>query len=188
MSCNSSGESEPKKPCKGILKTSSSFDKHSVAMHRKSAKFDELNVLQTYHPPDKDYGHMKIEEPKTPYNYMDNSVSLDELDAEVLAEKLKAASARTSSFSSEDDSEEEVEPETEEQKAKRLDFESRRKAHYKEFEAVKLARKLIEEEEDDEDEVCSGGGDNKVRDQKMDPDAGGSSTSTASSLKGTTIP
>ncbi|XP_055689477.1 protein phosphatase inhibitor 2 [Lutzomyia longipalpis] len=190
MSCNSSGESEPKKPCKGILKTSSSFDKHSVtAMHRKSAKFDELNVLQTYHPPDKDYGHMKIEEPKTPYNYMDNSIhNLDELDAEVLAEKLKAASARTSSFSSEDDSEEDTEPETEEQKAKRLDFESRRKAHYKEFEAVKLARKLIEEEEDDEDDEESPGGDNKARDKKVDPDAGGSSTSTASSQKDTTIP
>lgn len=34
----------------------------------------------------------------------------------------------------------------------RLEFEKRRKAHYKEFEAVKLARKLIEEEDDDDDE------------------------------------
>lgn len=64
---------------------------------------------------------MKIEEPKTPYNYMDNSIhGLDQLDAEVLAEKLQvAATARTSSFSSEDDSDEDTEPETEEQKGER---------------------------------------------------------------------
>ncbi|CAD7081900.1 unnamed protein product [Hermetia illucens] len=146
------GSPDAKKPCKGILKTSSSFDKHSAAAsRRKSAKFDELNVLQTYHPPDKDYGHMKIEEPKTPYNYEDPDLNnVDQLDADLLAEKLRvAADSRTSS--NEDSSEDEEE--TEEQRARRLEFERRRKAHYNEFEAVKLARKLIEEEDDeDEDE------------------------------------
>lgn len=35
---------------------------------------------------------------------------------------------------------------------RRLDFEKRRKLHYNEFEAIKLARKLIEEDEDDEND------------------------------------
>lgn len=34
---------------------------------------------------------------------------------------------------------------------KRLEFEKRRKMHYREFEAVRLARKLIEEEDEDDE-------------------------------------
>ncbi|XP_049538746.1 protein phosphatase inhibitor 2 [Anopheles darlingi] len=146
---------EAKKPCKGILKSSSSFDKHSSAAtsaHRKSAKFDELNVLQTHHPPDKDYGHMKVDEPKTPYNYVEQD-DVDQLDAELLVERLRvAANTRTESFSEEEESEEEEEELTEEQKKRKLEFERRRKLHYNEFEAVKAARKLIEEEDDDDED------------------------------------
>lgn len=35
---------------------------------------------------------------------------------------------------------------------RRMEFEKRRKAHYNEFEAVRLARKLIEEEDDDDED------------------------------------
>ncbi|XP_073841754.1 protein phosphatase inhibitor-2 isoform X2 [Musca autumnalis] len=149
-----------KRPKKGILKTSSSFDRTGAS--RKSAKFDELNVLQTFHPADKDYGHMKIDEPKTPYT-SEPDPERDQLDAELLAEKLRiAANTQTPSFDDEEEVSDEEFEETPEEKVRRLEFERRRKEHYKEFEAVKLARKLIEEEDDEDDD--DGEDDTKITD------------------------
>ncbi|KAK9892399.1 hypothetical protein WA026_019850 [Henosepilachna vigintioctopunctata] len=147
-----------KRPSKGILKNSSSFDKqdvHSNAKKAKEATFDEMNIIATLHPPDKDYGHMKIDEPKTPFNF--DQDELDELDANALAEKIKLAAEKPPKFlqqqSDEDSDDDDDSDLTEEEKQKRKEFRQRRKKHYNEFYAVKLARKLLEEEDEDEDDI-----------------------------------
>lgn len=50
---------------------------------------------------------------------------------------------------------------------KQIEFQNRRKLHYNEFEAVKLARKLIEEDEDeDDDDGAEIGESSKTNDQQ----------------------
>ncbi|XP_042226555.1 protein phosphatase inhibitor 2-like isoform X2 [Homarus americanus] len=80
-----------KKPRKGILKNSSSFEGNE-RQREKGTKWDEMNILATLHPKDKDYGHMKIEEPKTPFAKYEEGDSGDEhdgLDADLLAKKIQ---------------------------------------------------------------------------------------------------
>ncbi|XP_034035860.1 protein phosphatase inhibitor 2 isoform X2 [Thalassophryne amazonica] len=139
--------------------------------HKKSQKWDEMNILATYHPVDKDYGLMKIDEPSTPYNRMVGEDDEDEgavsdadghrsLPADDLASKLVAAEGSEPRFMREDEesSEEEEEEEelTPEEQAKKKHFQMMRKMHYNEGLNIKLARQLIarelEEEEEDGDE------------------------------------
>lgn len=104
---------------------------------------------------------MKVDEPKTPFNYIDPALAeTDELDANLLAEKLEVAkeTARRASIHIEESSEDEDLQETDDEKSKRVEFEKRRKLHYNEASAIKLARKLIEEEIEDEDGGEAAGG------------------------------
>lgn len=136
---------------KGILKGSGSTGVRT-SIQRNSlqrAKFDELNVLATFHPADKDYGHMIIDEPKTPFVFEDDLTH--DIDPEALMEKLRlAAQSETPAFGMEDDSDDSSDdedyPESIDEKVHRIDFERRRKLHYKEFMSVPLARRLIAEE------------------------------------------
>ncbi|XP_017086573.1 protein phosphatase inhibitor 2 family member C [Drosophila eugracilis] len=130
---------------KSILKSGT----NSAQLSLKAAKFDELNILATFHPADKDYGHMVIDEPKTPFVFEDDLPK--ELDANTLIEKLRHTSnwempAFGIEGDSDDSSADEDFPESLEEKARRMEFEKRRKQHYKEFFSVPLARRLIAEE------------------------------------------
>ncbi|XP_051847549.1 protein phosphatase inhibitor 2 [Antechinus flavipes] len=136
---------------------------------KKSQKWDEMNILATYHPADKDYGLMKIDEPSTPYHSMigenDDDVLSDSetnetLSPEVLARKLTAVEGTEPKFLIRDDeSSEEEDNLTPEEQEKRRQFEMKRKLHYNEGLNIKLARQLIskelrgeKEDEDDDDD------------------------------------
>lgn len=129
-----------KKPSKGILKSSRSIDGQqdsapSTSKRPKEQRFDEMNIIETFHPANKDYGHMKVNEPKTPYSESaDGELTepQDELDANILAAKLAASMNKppkcVESCSSEEDMDE-----PEEVRERRIEFEKKRKMHYNEF-------------------------------------------------------
>lgn len=132
-----------KRPMKGILKASGSFEYHDQRRQStQDIKWDEQNILATYHPADKDYGHMKIEEPKTPYSYEADETDEEivarheAIDLEELAEKLGDAERPRSPI----DRDTPDEMLTEAERIRRKSFEEKRRKHYNEFEAVRKMR------------------------------------------------
>ncbi|XP_018655025.1 putative protein phosphatase inhibitor 2 (ipp-2) [Schistosoma mansoni] len=145
---------EETKVSKSILKKSSDQGP------QKSFQWDESNILATYHPADKTYGHMKIEEPKTPYVFDSEDGSATNTGPLFTPEDL---AARLSAASKDPDqqlpSATKLDQEEDEHQRK---FREKRKQHYNEFLAVKLAKESLQnddeegeniEKEDEDEEV-----------------------------------
>ncbi|XP_031519766.1 protein phosphatase inhibitor 2 isoform X1 [Papio anubis] len=164
------------RPIKGILKNKTSTTSSMVAsaeqprgsvdeeLSKKSQKWDEMNILATYHPADKDYGLMKIDEPSTPYHSMmgddedacSDTETTEAMAPDILAKKLAAAEGLEPKYriqEQESSGEEDSDLSPEERGKKKRQFEMKRKLHYNEGLNIKLARQLISKDlHDDEDE------------------------------------
>ncbi|XP_069501784.1 protein phosphatase inhibitor 2-like isoform X2 [Ambystoma mexicanum] len=155
------------KPVRGILKpqttTNTSVAQAKQASEKKSQRWDEMNIIATYHPPDKDYGLMKVDEPSTPFHrFRDDGSEEDRptggtfldpitLTPELLAERLaamdgitpkalQAAEGLTRTSQAQETSE------------GREDFLAKRKAHYNEGRHLSVARTTQDREDRNKNE------------------------------------
>ncbi|EAX03655.1 hCG2001578 [Homo sapiens] len=163
------------RPLKGILKDNTSTTSSMVAsaehprgsvheqLSKKSQKWDEMNILATYRPADKDYGLMKIDEPSTPYHSTmgddedacSDTETTEAMATDSLAKNLAAAEGLEPKYQvqEQESSGEEDSDLSPEEREKKRQFEMRRTLHYNEGLNIKLARQLISKDLHDDDKV-----------------------------------
>eukprot|EP00040_Diaphanoeca_grandis_P006386 m.37227 g.37227 ORF g.37227 m.37227 type:complete len:148 (+) comp17604_c0_seq2:234-677(+) len=125
---------------KGILKNKS-----------RGIVWDEDNIKATFHPADKDYGHMKIDEPNTPY---EPPLSLDGIDdipdlnlgESVQSTKENPTSAKMDTWDEDEPAKVVLEKKPDNDDSK---FSQLRKDHYDMKAAMARAKLLIAEEDDE---------------------------------------
>lgn len=170
--CHNPVDTSKAEPSKSILKKKHSHDCDSHCSNstadsdeaaKRRAQWDEMNILATYHPADKDYGHMKIDDPPTPYHEYtqeEDDTNMDTtdstggyalrerkasfsdtaevvLDPATLAEKLSKPFEEKPTKVVSSDSEDESKL-TEEERKKKEEFKKRRRQHYNEFQVCML--------------------------------------------------
>ncbi|XP_036919500.1 protein phosphatase inhibitor 2-like isoform X2 [Sturnira hondurensis] len=168
------------RPPKGILKNKGSTTSSMVAPselqpellpsrsgdepRKKSQRWDEVSILATYHPADKDYGLMDMDEASTLYHRMggDDEDAMRDFEAaqaltpDALANKSAAAEGSELKIRvhGQDSSNEDFSPEKQERKRQ---FEMKRKLHSNEGLNIKLGRQLSSKNlnSDEEDEEMS---------------------------------
>lgn len=132
----------------GILKPSGSFERRVSA---QDLKWDEQNIKETFHPKNKDYGFMLVNEPKTPY-YYDTKTDPGGISAQALAEKIKSATSMEPSaltpavMVTEDQRKAEEEARAEKHRL----FEEKRKKHYH-MERFAPEEQVAADDDDDDD-------------------------------------
>lgn len=156
-----------KRPSKGILRFSEGSSRSNSV--EKDIKWDEANIKETLHPDDKDYGFMRVDEPPTPYRspHGQSNENSDEEDLQAktndllerVSRKIKEPPITIENVEglldekpkSEDDECSNIVASTSQSPSN--NFELKRKRHYNEFQAVQLAKKLMQKDDDDGEDV-----------------------------------
>ncbi|XP_037287717.1 protein phosphatase inhibitor 2 isoform X3 [Rhipicephalus microplus] len=142
-----------KRPAKGILKPSSSFEyTEARRQSTQDLKWDEQNIKETFHPKNKDYGFMIVDEPKTPYHY-DATTDPGGVNPQQLAQKIESATSMQPSALTPAVvlTEEQKKAEEAARAEKHRLFEERRKKHYHMERFAPAENSGEEDEEEGED-------------------------------------